>query len=726
VKDSELTHPLITPDHLRRKALIYIRQSSLEQVEKNTGSQAFQRNQIESAQAYGWRPDLMEVIDDDLGKSGSSAERRTGWQRMLEQIADNAVGAVFAVNVSRLARQMLAFAELITLASYHGVLLFVDNRIIDPRDANDLMTSGIGATIAEYENKKRTEHMSRSRMAKAKAGAVVSSLPVGWVKTPDGKYDFDPEVKDAIQAVIDTFMRVRSIRQTVKALTTARVKIPSRRGKTVSFINPTLDRVRRLLINPAYTGVYVFGKTQSQLGGRTLASGQSARVKVPEHLWVKQPNFLPAYMREEQQTEIKRMLKDNHFVRRNRPGRGRALTQGLLRCAVCGRSLCVTYHRGQSYSYGCGWETEPCTRFVSYEFDGYVLAEVFKVLKTPPLAMLQAAVAESSSQERDRLAWIKAERERLAHVERNARNDVDSTRGRLPRVHFDAQQKLESVLQEREEFERRVAAEEASRRPIDCNDQLQELCRLASDVPGLWHHPIVTHQERKDILRCLIDHIVVAATKEKIDATIAWMSGQKTELAIWRGNGRYNLVRELHAQGLTIFEIHKRLAAGMTSTGQSVKLTIGCLYEVHRKLGITPNRFSAEYQGLREKALTLNREGRSIEWIAEQFTSESYPSASDKPWTPDMIYGLLRALGTKPLRLEELHRGAITEARARGINYRQMAVEFNAKRIRRRDGQPWTARDIKKRWADLTILQRKRPRKGQPTAEPSQLAVAQS
>ena len=135
--ETTLTHPLITAEHLRRKAFIYIRQSSLEQVEKNTGSQAFQRNQIELAQAYGWPLDLIEFIDDDLGKSGSSADDRSGWQRMLDQIAANAVGAVFAVNISRLARQMLAFEELITLASYHGVLLFMDSRIIDPRDAND-------------------------------------------------------------------------------------------------------------------------------------------------------------------------------------------------------------------------------------------------------------------------------------------------------------------------------------------------------------------------------------------------------------------------------------------------------------------------------------------------------------------------------------------------------------------------------------------------------------
>ena len=708
-------HPLITQEHLGRKAIIYIRQSSLEQVEKNTGSQAFQRDQVTLAREYGWPDHLIEVIDEDLGKSGSSVDRRTGWQRMIDQVAASAVGAIFAANISRLGRELLPLEQLRVMASHFKVLLCVDGRISDPSNPNDAIMAQLTASIAQYENKKRAEHMANARMAKAKRGAVVSLLPVGWIKTPDGKYDYDPETKDTIRAIIDTFMQVRSIRKTVKALTAAAVKIPSRRGKVVRFVEPSLDRVRRLLINPVYTGTYVFGKTQSERGGPVSPNGQSARVKVPEHLWIKQPDFLPAYMSQEQQAEIKRLLKDNHFVRRNRPGRGRALMQGLLRCAVCERSLCVNYHRGQSYSYGCGWESEPCTRFVSFEFDDYVLAEVFKVLETPPLEMLMAALAESRHQEHARLAWIKSERERLDHVERVARDDVDDTRGRLHRVHFDALQKLEDVLRERDEFERKVAAEQALQKPSDSEEELEELCRLASHVPGLWHHPVVTNQERKEILRCVIDHIVVSATKENIDATIVWKSGQRTPIAIWRGVGRYNLIRELHAQNFTVFEIQDRLAAGMTSTGQTVTITVGRLYVILRKLGLKPNRFTADYLALRDKAADLNNDGKSVEWIADHFNQQGFKSASEDPWTPDMIYGLLRALDRRPLRLEDLHREAITVARARGLNYKHIAAEFNSQGLRRRDGQLWTADDVRRRWAQLNQLNRKRKTKAEPT-----------
>ena len=724
-KQSFLTHLLITAAHLSRIVIVYVRQSSPEQVEKNTGSQTFQRSQVEMARAYGWSEEQIVVIDEDLGKSGSTLDRRTGWQRMLEAIAANTVGVVFAANVSRLGRQMLPIEELRLLAAYHGTLLCLDGRFSDPSDPNDTVLTQIGASIAQYENKKRTEHMTNARMAKAKAGDIVSSLPVGWNKGPDGKFDFDPECKDTILTIIDTFWQERSIRKTVTALIHAGIKVPTKAGRQLHFVTPTLNNVRRILTNPAYAGTYVYGKTESQRGGPVLATGQSARVKVPEHRWLTFPNHHPGYMTQEQQEEIKLILKSNHFVRRNRPGRGRALTQGLLRCSVCGRSLSVNYHKGKSYSYGCGWDSNPCTRFVSYEFDQYILAELFKVLKAPRLDMQKAALAASESQEQKRLSWIESERERLKHEEKIARERADRAHGSLPRVERDALEKLEKVLQERDEFEQKLAVESAKVKKIETIDELEELCQLASDVPGLWHHPVVTHEERKEILRCLIEHIVVTATKEKIDAMINWKSGARTPILIWRDIGRYELIKELHAEKLTVVEIREHLAAGKTSTGQKVKITIGALYEILRKLGLKPNRFSAEYLSLRDKALELNRQDYSVDWITEHFNEQGFKSASGKPWTCEMVYGLLRAQGKKPISLEETHREAIREARDRGLNYRQMADEFNERGIRRRDGQAWTARDIKKRWGDLNRLERKRAQKGLIRTELSEPVVQQ-
>jgi hypothetical protein len=171
------------------------------------------------------------------------------------------------------------------------------------------------------------------------------------------------------------------------------------------------------------------------------------------------------------------------------------------------------------------------------------------VLKTPPLEMLKAALEATRSRERARLNWIESERERLEHEERRARERRDRTHDSYRRVYLDAQEKLEKVLQEKEECGEKIAFE----REVPKNDQsekeLEELCRIASDVPRLWHHAAVTDQERKEILRCIIDHIVAGATKEKIDATIVWKSGGQTPLkTIWRGVGLYKFIREPYAK----------------------------------------------------------------------------------------------------------------------------------------------------------------------------------
>ena len=336
MKNDELTnrtHPLITPDHLRRRAVVYIRQSTEEQVRENTGSTDYQRSLAAVATSFGWPDSQIEVIDDDLGKSGSSSERRTGWQRLQIMIAARQVGAVFVANISRLSRQVLDFEIFRILAATHNTLLYTDGRLVDPGDSNDTIVAQITAMVAHFENRKRTEVMTQSRMAKAKKGEVVSMMPVGWIQNPDGKYDYDPETKDTIKMVIDMFLQTRTLSRTVKELTKAGVQIPCRRGQRIYFTKPNSDRLFRILTNPNYAGTYVYGKTQCEPGGALLPNGHSTRIKVPDERWIKTFNHHPAYMTQEQQEQIKSIMKKNGFSYRHRSGRGPALTQGLLRCA---------------------------------------------------------------------------------------------------------------------------------------------------------------------------------------------------------------------------------------------------------------------------------------------------------------------------------------------------------------------------------------------------------
>ena len=335
----------ITSIHLRRKAVIYLRQSSARQVEINTGSQLHQRSQIELARQYGWRDDRIEMLDDDLGLSGTSADQRPGWRRMLDLVSANLVGAIFVVDISRLARNTLDLLNFITTCIRHDVLLIVGGRIMDPRDSQDLFFSQITAAVAEYENRLRATRMQEARRNKARRGEIVSHLPVGWVKGRDGAYDYDPETKDVISLVIQTFWQERSVRRTVRALNQNGIQLPSRAPNANRLVwrQASFDAVSMFLHHPAYAGTYVYGRS-ALVPGAITSGGNKVSKSLPESAWIKTPNALPPYLSEEDQASIKAFLK-----RKSRPPTGvshsPALFQGLLRCGNCGVLLHVKYEK---------------------------------------------------------------------------------------------------------------------------------------------------------------------------------------------------------------------------------------------------------------------------------------------------------------------------------------------------------------------------------------------
>ena len=274
----------------------------------------------------------------------------------------------------------------------------------------------------------------------------------------------------------------------------AGVQIPSRKkdGK-LFWAKPTTSRMTFILTHRAYTGAYVFAKTQSQPGGPVRARGQSKRIKLPEDRWIKHANHHPAYMTVEEQVEIKVILAKNQFTRRYRAGRGPALIQGLLRCRVCGASLMVTYTK-RGYYFVCRRSREyaekACLSFCCNDLDEKILREVFKILQAPPIDMIRAALEQSRSKIQTRLHWIESERERLAHEERLAEERAKLAAESFPRVQRAALAKLEKIMNEKEEFEQKIAFEESARANDASEEELAELCRIAADVPALFQHEL--------------------------------------------------------------------------------------------------------------------------------------------------------------------------------------------------------------------------------------------
>jgi hypothetical protein len=408
------------------------------------------------------------------------------------------------------------------------------------------------------------------------------------------------------------------------------------------------------------------------------------------------------------------ILQKNQFKRSSPVARERVIIQGLLRCARCGASVSVHYPSNKLTFYKCkrlrDYAEKACMTFTSNDLDECILRQVFKVLEAPPLETLKSALEISRKEKQTRLSWIQSERERLAREEGSAQDRADLTRGNLPTVHFDALQKLENVLQEKTHFEQKVASEQAASSE-ESEEELGELCRIATEVWTLWHHKAVTNQERRQIVRCLIDHIIVEPTRERVDATIVWKFGGRTPVVVWRALSRRHLIRELHAEQLTTSEIRERLALGKTSTGQVVNISLAGVEVSLRRMGLTAARHSSRYLAVRAKAIELDRAGQSVKSIAQYFNEQKFASPSGKPWTHFMVENLLHRNGQKQRPLEEIHRHAISEGRAQGLSYEEMARELNTKNIRRRGGLSWTANSVAFRWRDLKRMQCQRATK---------------
>jgi DNA invertase Pin-like site-specific DNA recombinase len=362
--------------------------------------------------------------------------RRTGWNRLQDMIDAKQVGAVFVANISRLSRQVVDFELFRLRAALHNTVLYIDGRFMNPADSNDTIVAQITAMVAQFENRKRAELMMQSRLAKAKRGEVVSKLPAGWIKAADGKYAYDPAIRDTIRMIIDTFSQTRSIPRTVKALAEAGIRISYKtRRHRIGFRRIACERVRFILTHPAYAGTYIYGISHSQAGKPVLGNDESSRTN-PEKRWISTYNHHPAYMSQQQQEEIKSILLNDFSKRSYRAHCCRALTKGLLRCALCGEILEVSYP-SKAYVFRCRRLVEhaekPCLNFSSNDLEQCILRQVFKVLKAPPIDMLKAALKASRIKKQTRISRIESERERLAHEERSAQERADLTRGSLPR-----------------------------------------------------------------------------------------------------------------------------------------------------------------------------------------------------------------------------------------------------------------------------------------------------
>ena len=567
------TQSKVLPTHLRRQAVVYVRQSSLLQVERNRESQARQYHLVERAQTLGWVASQCLVVDEDLGLSGAQSHNRPGYQRLISLIALREVGLILGLEVSRLARNSLDWYQLLDLAAAFDVLIADEDGLYDPGEFNDRLLLGLKGTISEVELYQIRARMVRGRLNKARRGELQWQLPVGFERDPltgAMRLSTDESVRHSLDQVFALFRQVHSIRGVLLALYRAGLELPYRQQLPglpvqIAWRAPVYDEVYALLRNPIYAGVYCYGRRRQ---ARDPLAHTTHVYAVDRSQW---EAFLldhhPGYICWVEFEENQRVLAHNRTSYAPGPGavrKGPALLQGLVRCQHCGQRMRVRYSHGEPY-YLCDVAHrrfgEPlCTRASAKRVDALVEELFLQVVQAGTLDLSLAGHAQlQEEQARLERSWQEkfTRLEYAAHLAQRRYELVDPE-NRLVAKTLEAE--WNARLVELEAAQQEYAAHQVQTLQPHCTDE--QLRQVIMHLPEEWYAADLTPEERKELLRCLIETVTLHNQGKVIRTEVHWFGGAVSALEVpkylFSAPALYRRVRDL-AQQHTDSEIARRL-----------------------------------------------------------------------------------------------------------------------------------------------------------------------
>jgi DNA invertase Pin-like site-specific DNA recombinase len=540
----------ITADHIRRDAYLYVRQSTLRQVAENSESTQRQYALRDRAIAAGWPTERIHVIDCDLGKSGSSAITRDGFQELVSEVALAKAGIVMGLEVSRLARNSADWHRLIELCALTATLILDEDGVYDPSNFNDRLLLGLKGTMSEAELHILKARMRGGQLNKARRGELEIGPPVGLIYRPDGSLDLDPdaEVQGALRLVFDTFERTGSAMRTVRFFLDQGILFPRRLRKEpnkgeLRWAPPRHARILQVLHNPRYAGAFVYGRTRS----RHRPGGGVSQIKVPMAEWqFVMPDLHPGYIDWERFKANQVRLADNAWAfgveRRAGPAReGPALLQGRVLCGLCGERMGVRYSQehGQTVPVYLCQETvvrrggKICQSVPGKIVDPAVGALLVELMTPMTLGVTLAVQRELEARAAETDAL------RRQHIERT-RYEAELARRRYMKVDPDNRlvaNALEAEWNEKLRGHTDVVEDYERRRPEDAAaldaETRRHILELAEQFPKIWHDTRVDVRERKRILRLLVNDVTLVKA-ETITAHVRLSGGATRTLTLDR------------------------------------------------------------------------------------------------------------------------------------------------------------------------------------------------
>ncbi len=641
---------LIRPTHLERQAVVYVRQSTQQQVLSNVESGRLQYGLRELALEWGWSEGRVETIDEDLGVSGSGTEQRSGFRRLLMKVAQEEVGVVLGLDASRLARNTADWFELLRWLRLTDTLVAKDGRVYDLKESDSRLVLGIEGTLSEEDLFRIQGRLRQGRMNKAARGELYSQVPPGFqLRGKELVKDPDERVRKAIEAVFARFEEAGSARQAAKRLQAEGQKLPGgSRGE--EWKPATYRRVLQLLRNPAMGGMYVYGRTQTKVRVEEPGKVRKVVVQVPREEWlVELGEHHEGYVTRQHWEAVQKRLRDNSSAQgRGAAREGRALLQGLAVCARCGRGMHVKY--GSSARYLCPGKDSGLARAGCFSVSGARVDQWVsgRFLEAAGNGGVQAALrAESVLQEREtgRLRGYELELEqrtyRAALAERRYKAEDPDNRLVMRSLGAEWEAALAAQESARTELER---AREAQQPGLRQGKAVEVLAELGADVRALWESAHVDARDRKRLLATLVDEVLLEVDREAglIEVLLRWKGGlvERAQLPKPRtgtpsgyDEGTVDLVRRLAALKPDR-EIAEQLNAQGKRTPRGQVFTRSVVQKLRVRNGIVGTPAARRRRpkegpllGVRDAAKELGTtKGTLYRWIREGLVSVEEPA----------------------------------------------------------------------------------------------------